>query len=72
MRVKVGDRVRIRGLAQSDCLGLTGQILETQPSGMFGPRIQRCRVDFGGRVRRILDIHLIRVDEQARSRSVAA
>ena len=72
MRVTIGDRVRIRGLVQSDCLGLTGKVIEAQPSAMFGPRIQRCRIDFGGKVRRILDIHLIRIDEPTRGPRLAA
>jgi len=54
----VGDRVFIRGLLHSDCLGLTGTILETGKSALFGPRVQRCKVDFNGKVRRILNIHL--------------
>jgi hypothetical protein len=55
---KVGDRVCVRGLVQSDCLGLTGKILEVRPSALFGPRILRCRVDFNGKVRRLLSVHL--------------
>ena len=56
--MKIGDRVCIRGLVQSDCLGLTGTILDVRPSALFGPRIQRCKVDFNGKVRRLLNIHL--------------
>jgi hypothetical protein len=58
-QLKVGDRVSIRGLVQSDCLGLTGTVLDIRPSALFGPRIQRCKVDFNGKVRRLLSVHLI-------------
>ena len=67
MRVKVGDKVRIRGLVQSDCLGMTGTVLETHSSAMFGQRVQRCRVDFAGRIRRVADLHLVRVEKEART-----
>ena len=55
---KIGDRVRVRGLVQSDCLGLTGTIIDMHRSALFGPRVQRCKVDFNGKVRRILSLHL--------------
>ena len=58
MQMKVGDRVRVRGLVHSDCLGLTGRILEVRQSALFGPGVQRCKVDFNGKVRRLLNIHL--------------
>ena len=67
---RVGDRVRIRGLVQSDCIGMTGTVLEVLPSALFGPRARRCRVDFGGRIRRIMDNHLVRVRSSA-ARSAA-
>ncbi len=57
-QMKVGDRVCIRGLVHSDCLGLTGKILEVRQSALFGPGIQRCKVDFNGKVRRLLNVHL--------------
>ena len=57
-QMKVGDRVSIRGLVHSDCLGLTGKILEVRQSALFGPGIQRCKVDFNGKVRRLLNVHL--------------
>jgi hypothetical protein len=57
-QLKIGDSVRIRGLVQSDCLGLTGTILSVCRSPLFGPKIHRCTVDFNGKVRRILSIHL--------------
>jgi hypothetical protein len=57
--MKIGDRVCIRGLVQSDCLGLTGTILDVRPSALFGPRIQRCKVDFNGKIRRMLNVHLM-------------
>lgn len=55
---KIGDRVCVRGLVQSDCLGLTGTILGMSQSALFGPKIHRCTVDFNGKVRRVLSIHL--------------
>jgi hypothetical protein len=55
---KVGDRVYVRGLLHSDCLGQTGRILEVRPSALFGPGILRCKVDFNGKVRRLLSLHL--------------
>ena len=58
-KMKVGDRVSVRGLVHSDCLGLTGTILDIHPSALFGPRVQRCKVDFNGKVRRLLSIHLV-------------
>jgi hypothetical protein len=63
-QMKIGDRVCIRGLVQSDCLGLTGTILDVRPSELFGREIQRCRVDFNGKVRRLLNIHLIHTTRQ--------
>jgi len=59
IEMKVGDRVRVRGLVQSDCLGLTGTIIDVNPSALFGQGVQRCSVDFNGKVRRILNVHLI-------------
>jgi hypothetical protein len=59
IEMKVGDRVRVRGLVQSDCLGLTGTIIDVNPSAFLGRGVQRCRVDFNGKVRRILNVHLI-------------
>ncbi len=60
--IKVGDRVCIRGLVQSDCLGLTGRVLEVRPSALFGRGIQRCKVDFNGKIRRLLSLHLAPVE----------
>jgi hypothetical protein len=57
-QIKIGDRVRIQGLVQSDCLGLTGTVLGMCRSALFGPKIHRCTVDFNGKVRRVLSIHL--------------
>jgi hypothetical protein len=57
--MKIGDRVCIRGLVHSDCFGMTGKVLEVYPSALFGRGIQRCKVDFNGRVRRILNLHLV-------------
>ena len=57
--MKVGDRVCVRGLVQSDCLGLTGTIVDVHPSSFFGRGIQRCKVNFNGKVRRILNVHLV-------------
>ena len=64
--MNVGDRVRVRGLVQSDCLGVTGTILDVRPSALFGAGIQRCKVDFNGKVRRLLNVHLVHA---ARKRS---
>ena len=57
-KIKVGDRVWIRGLVHSDCLGITGRVLEVGESALFGPRVQRCKVDFNGKIRRLLSLHL--------------
>jgi hypothetical protein len=58
-KMKIGDRVCIRGLVHSDCFGMTGKVLEVYPSALFGRGIQRCKVDFNGKVRRILNLHLV-------------
>ena len=58
-QIKIGDRVSIRGLVQSDCLGLTGKVLDVSPSALFGRGIQRCKVDFNGKIRRLLNVHLV-------------
>ena len=57
-QIKVGDRVWIRGLVHSDCLGLTGRVLEVGESALFGAGVQRCKVDFNGKIRRLLNLHL--------------
>ncbi len=57
-QIKVGDRVLIRGLVQSDCWGLTGRVLEVRQSALFGRGVQRCKVDFNGKIRRLLSLHL--------------
>lgn len=57
--MKVGDHVCVRGLVQSDCLGLTGTVLDVAPSALFGAGIQRCKVDFNGKIRRLLNVHLV-------------
>ena len=71
-QLKVGDRVCIRGLVQSDCLGLTGTVLAIDRSALFGPGIQRCRVDFNGKIRHLLSIHLCTSTKADRTASVAA
>ena len=71
-QLKVGDRVCVRGLVQSDCLGLTGTILDVTRSALFGPRIQRCKVDFNGKVRYLLSVHLTAVTKQDRRAFAAA
>ena len=72
-QLKVGDRVCIRGLVQSDCLGLTGTVIEVNQSALFGSRAQRCRVDFNGKVRRLLSVHLSPpIGKTHRSASAAA
>jgi hypothetical protein len=70
--MKIGDRVCIRGLVHSDCFGMTGKVLEVHPSALFGRGIQRCRVDFNGKVRRILNLHLVLAAQQAGRTSTAA
>ena len=71
-QMKIGDRVCIRGLVQSDCLGLTGTILDVRPSALFGPKVQRCKVDFNGKVRRMLNIHLTHSSRQLGRNAVTA
>jgi hypothetical protein len=71
-QMKVGDRVCIRGLVHSDCLGLTGRILEVRPSALFGGGIQRCKVDFNGKIRRLLNVHLTLSSRQSNNASTAA
>jgi hypothetical protein len=63
--MKIGDRVYIRGLVQSDCLGLIGTILDVRQSALCGPGVQRCRVDFNGKVRRLLSVHLKHASRRA-------
>ena len=70
--VKIGDSVCIRGLVQSDCFGLIGRVLDVHQSALFGPGIQRCKVDFNGRVRRLLSLHLVQVARQSENASTAA
>ncbi|HYR43736.1 MAG TPA: hypothetical protein VER98_11970 [Terriglobia bacterium] len=70
-KVKVGDQVCVRGLVQSDCLGLTGRVLEVRQSALFGPRVQRCKVDFNGKVRRLLSLHLAPARKQNQATTAA-
>ena len=70
-QIKVGDRVWIRGLVHSDCLGLTGRVLEVGQSALFGSGVRRCKVDFNGKVRRLLDLHLVVASEGKNATSVA-
>ena len=72
LEFNIGDRVSIRGLFHSDCLGMTGTILETGKSALFGPRVQRCKVDFNGKIRRILNIHLRPAGKRDTATSAAA
>ena len=69
---KIGDHVCIKEFIYSDCFGMTGTILEIGQSALFGPRVQRCKVDFKGKVRRILSIHLRPAPKQGGSASAAA
>jgi len=71
-QMKIGDRVSVRGLVQSDCLGVTGTIVDVWPSALFGPGIQRCKVDFDGKVRRLLNIHLIHSTRRAGKNALTA
>ena len=71
MRVTIGDRVRIRGLVQSDCLGLIGKVLEVRQSALFGPGVLRCKVDFNGKTRRLLSLHLAPVAQRNKAMPAA-
>ena len=70
--IKVGDRVAIRGLVQSDCLGLTGTVLDVHPSAFFGRGFQRCKVDFNGKIRRLLNVHLTHTARKSSSNAATA
>ena len=70
--MKIGDRVYIRGLVQSDCWGLAGRILDVHPSALFGPGIQRCKVDFNGKIRRLLNIHLVHATRRRNGNALSA
>jgi hypothetical protein len=70
-QIKVGDRVLIRGLLYSDCLGLTGRVLEVRQSALFGRGVQRCRVDFNGKIRRLLSLHLAPVSASKNAATAA-
>ena len=70
--MKIGDRVCVRGLVQSDCLGLTGTIIDIYPSALFGHGVQRCKVDFNGKVRRILSVHLAHKIPQRGTNAITA
>jgi len=70
--MKIGDRVFIRGLVHSDCFGMTGKVLEVYPSALFGGGIQRCKVDFNGKVRRILNVHLAHKTPQGGTNALTA
>jgi hypothetical protein len=72
LQYNIGDRVCIRGLLHSDCLGRTGIILEITKSALFGRHVQRCKVDFNGKVRRILNIHLRPAGKHDTAKSAAA
>ena len=68
--IKVGDRVCVRGLLHLDCVGQTGKVLEVRQSALFPGGVQRCKVDFNGKVRRLLSLHLIHAN--GRNSSVTA
>src|SRR5207249_506728 len=70
-KIKVGDRVCIRGLVQSDCLGLIGKVLEVRQSALFGPGVLRCKVDFNGKTRRLLSLHLAPVAQRNKAMPAA-
>ena len=71
IELKIGDRVYIRGLVHSDCLGMTGKVLDVRESALFRG-IQRCRVDFNGKIRRLLSLHLVHAGRQDGTASNAA
>jgi len=70
-QIKVGDRVCVRGLLHSDCLGRIGKVLEVRQSALFRAGVQRCKVDFNGKVRRLLSLHLIHAVDRNSSTSAA-
>jgi hypothetical protein len=70
-QIKVGDHVCIRGLVHSDCLGLTGRVLEVGKSALFGTGVQRCKVDFNGKIRRLLNLHLTVASERKNATTAA-
>ena len=70
-KLKVGDRVCIRGLLHSDCLGLVGRVLEVHDSALFGRGIQRCKVDFNGKIRRLLSLHLVHAAQKDKATTAA-
>ena len=69
--IKVGDRVHIRGLLHSDCFGLTGKVLEVRPSALFRRGIHRCKVDFNGKIRRLLSLHLTHASDRKTTSTAA-
>jgi hypothetical protein len=71
-QIKIGDRVCIRGLVHSDCLGLTGTVLAVRQSALFRRGVQRCRVDFNGKIRSLLNIHLIHATRRPGGSSLTA
>jgi len=71
-QMKIGDRVSVRGLVQSDCLGLTGTILDVRQSALFGRGVQRCKVDFDGKVRQLLNVHLVHTARKRSGKALSA
>lgn len=71
-QIKIGDRVLIRGLVHSDCFGMTGKVLDVRQSALFGPGVLRCRVDFNGKIRRLLNLHLVHAVRRGSNASSAA
>jgi hypothetical protein len=51
---------------------MIGKVLDVHQSALFGPNIQRCKVDFNGRVRRLLSLHLIHAARRTENTSTAA
>lgn len=70
--IKIGDCVWIRGLVHSDCFGLKGKVLDVCQSALFGPGVKRCRVDFNGKIRRLLNVHLVHVSRRDGTTPTAA
>ena len=59
---RVDDRVRVRWLVQSDCLGLTGTVLDVQPSVFLGRDVQWCWGDLAvGIVRTTIFRNILRI-----------
>ena len=55
-----------------DCLGMTGRIIDVRQSALFGPGVQRCKVDFNGKIRHLLNVHLAYAGNRSKATTTAA